>query len=280
MIHPIVAGQFYPAEKEALLKELGKCFSSAKGKGAFGKAAGKKVYGIISPHAGYVYSGNAAAVSYNAIKDSKEKTFVIIAPDHNGLCFSPTTTKEDFETPLGIVKTDKALVEKLFKKCDFLKQGVIQEHAVEVQLPFLQYLFKDDFKIVPIVIPSSSNCKELGKAIASVDRNNTVVIASSDFTHYGYNYGFMPFDAKNAKQSMQKLDAGAIEFIKKLDSEGFLKYVETTGATICGEYAIAAAIEAVKAMGAKKAELLKYYTSGDIVGDYSSAVGYAAVVFV
>lgn len=272
MIHPIVAGQFYPAGKEALLQELEKCFSSAKAdfKG--------KAYGIIAPHAGYVYSGNAAALSYKAIQGGKAKRFIILAPDHNGLCLNPTTTKEDFETPLGIVKTDTEFAEKLMKKCSFLKEARIQEHAVEVQLPFLQYLFKE-FKIVPIVIPSPQYYKELGKAIASLAKDS-VIICSSDFTHYGASYGFMPFDAKNAKEGMKKLDSGAIKFIEKLDSEGFLKYVEETGATICGEYAIAAAIEAVKAMGAKKGALLNYYTSGDIIGDYLSAVGYAAVVFV
>lgn len=274
MIKPIVAGQFYPSGKEALLKQLEKCFSSAKGKGAL-----EKVFGIIAPHAGYVYSGNAAALSYKAIEGCNGKTFVIIAPDHNGICFAPTTTKEDFETPLGVIKTDNQLVESLLKKCDFLKEGVIREHAVEVQLPFLQYLFKTDFKIVPIVIPSPKNYKELGKAIASVCRD-CIVIASSDFTHYGYNYGFMPFEAEDAKEGMKELDSGAVKFIEKLDSEGFLKYIEKTGATICGEYAIAAAIESVKAMKAKKAELLGYYTSGDVSGDYSSAVGYAAIRFV
>ncbi|HII15931.1 MAG TPA: AmmeMemoRadiSam system protein B [Nanoarchaeota archaeon] len=276
MIQPLAAGQFYPAKKEALLKELGRCFSSAKG----GRPSGenRKVYGIIAPHAGYVFSGNAAAMSYNAVKGSKAKTFVVIAPDHNGICSSPTTTKEDFETPLGVVQTDKALVEKLLKKCSFLKEGRIAEHAVEVQLPFLQYLFKG-FKIVPIVVPSPKNYKELGKAIAGACKD-CIIIVSSDFTHYGYNYGFMPFDAKNAKEGMEKLDSGAIKFIEKLDAEGFLGYVENTGATICGEYAIAAAIESVKQMKAKKAELLAYCTSGDVTGDYSSAVGYAALVFV
>lgn len=276
MIKPIVAGQFYPARKEELVKELEKCFSSAKSFGTKKSGSNKKVLGIIAPHAGYVYSGKAAATAYNAIKGAKEETFVVIAPDHNGFCFSPTTTKEDFETPLGIVKIDTEFVEKLMEKCSFLKSGRIQEHAVEVQLPFLQYLFKD-FKIVPVVMPSQKYAKELGKAIASI--GNCIVIASSDFTHYGASYGYMPFNEKEAKAGMRKLDAGAIKFIEKLDSEGFLNYVEDTGATICGQYAIATIIEAVKAMKSKKAKLMDYYTSGDIIGDYSSAVGYAAVAF-
>lgn len=273
MIHPIVAGQFYPAGKEALLKALDKCFSSAKGKGTFlEKGSAKKAYGIIAPHAGYVYSGKAAATAYNALKETK--TFVIFAPDHNGYCFNPATTKEDFETPLGVVKTDATLVEKLLAKCDFLKVSKIQEHAVEAQLPFLQFKFKD-FKIVPIVVPSPKYYKELGKAVKEICKD-AVIIASSDFTHYGASYGYMPFDVKDAPKEMKKLDLGALKFIEKLDAEGFLNYAEETGATICGQYAIACAIEAVKA---RKAELLTYYTSGDVSGDYSFAVGYAAVAF-
>lgn len=271
MITPIVAGQFYLAGKDALLKELEKCFSSAKSnfKG--------KAYGIIAPHAGYVYSGMGAAFSYQAIKGSKAKRFIILAPDHNGLCLNPTTSKEDFETPLGIIKTDAEFVEKLKSKCSFLKEARIQEHAVEVQLPFLQYLFKD-FKIVPIVIPSSEYYKELGRAIASLGKDS-VIICSSDFTHYGASYGYLPFIPGKAKEGMRKLDSGAIKFIEKLDAGGFLDYVQQTGATICGEYAIATAIKAVKAMKAKKAVLLNYYTSGDISEDYSLAVGYASIVF-
>lgn len=270
MIHPIVAGQFYPAGKEALIKQLEKCFSSAK------PSFKGKALGVIAPHAGYVYSGNGAAFSYKAIR--KAKRFIILAPDHNGLCFNPTTTKEDFETPLGIVKTDTEFVEKLKAKCSFMKEARIQEHAVEVQLPFLQHLLKD-FRIVPIVIPSPEYYKELGKAIASLAKDS-FIICSSDFTHYGASYGYVPFSEKEAKQGMKKLDSGAIKFIEKLDAEGFLKYVQETGATICGEYAIATAIEAVKAVGAKKGVLLNYYTSGDISEDYSLAVGYASVAFV
>ncbi|MDI6737495.1 MAG: AmmeMemoRadiSam system protein B [Nanoarchaeota archaeon] len=273
MIQPIAAGQFYPAGKDALLRQIEKCFSSAKSE------FNGKALGIIAPHAGYVYSGNAAALSYKAIEGCKGRTFVILAPDHNGLCFNPTTTKEDFETPLGIVKADTEFVEKLMKKCSFLKEEGIQEHAVEVQLPFLQYLFRDNFRIVPIVIPSPKHYKELGKAIASIAKDS-IIICSSDFTHYGSSYGYVPFDEKNAKEGVKKLDLNAIKFIEKLDAEGFLRYVNGTGATICGEYAIAAAIEAVKAMGARKGALLNYYTSGDVSGDYSFAVGYASVAFI
>jgi len=279
MIKPIVAGQFYPAGKDALVKQIEECFFSRLGAGKPKKQAGKGAFGFIAPHAGYSYSGFGASFVYKIIAEGKKpKRFVILAPDHNGVCYSMTTSFEDWETPLGIVKADRKFIKKLVLKCPFIKQGAIHEHAVEVQLPFLEYIYPD-VPIVPIVIPSPANCKELGKAIASISKD-TIVIASSDFTHYGAYYGFMPFDVKNAKEGMKKLDSGAIKFIEKLDSEGFHKYVEETGATICGQYAIMAAIEAVKAMGAKKADLLKYYTSGDVSKDYNSAVGYAAVVFV
>ncbi|MFH1065772.1 MAG: AmmeMemoRadiSam system protein B [Nanoarchaeota archaeon] len=279
MIKPIVAGQFYPSGKDALVKQIEECFSSKLGAGKPGKKSGKAAFGFIAPHAGYPYSGYCASFAYKKIAENKKpKRFVILAPDHNGVCYNMTTSFEDWETPLGIVKADRDFISKLVSKCPFLKQGPIHEHAVEVQLPFLNYIYPD-ILIVPIIIPSPANCKELGKAIASLGKDS-VIICSSDFTHYGAYYSFIPFDVKNAKEGMKKLDLNAIKFIENIDSEGFYKYVEKTGATICGQYAIMAAIEAVKAMGAKKAALLKYYTSGDVSKDYNSAVGYAAVEFV
>lgn len=279
MIKPIVAGQFYPAGKDALIRQIEECFSSRLGAGKPDKKKGKSAFGFIAPHAGYSYSGYCASFAYKKIAEIKKpKRVVILAPDHNGVCYGLTTSFEDWETPLGIVKADRDFISKLISKCPFLKNGAIHEHAVEVQLPFLKYIYPD-VPIVPIIIPSPDYCKELGKAIASISKE-TLVIASSDFTHYGAYYGYLPFDSKNAKESMKKLDLEAIKFIEKLDSEGFYRYVEKTGATICGQYAIMAAIEAVKAMGAKKAALLKYYTSGDVSKDYTMAVGYAAVEFV
>jgi len=280
MIRPIVAGQFYAEDPNVLKKQIESCFLSKFGPNALpGERKAKRLIGVLVPHAGYAFSGAAAAWAYKRIAESKfPKRFVILAPDHNGICYKPTTTTEDFQTPFGVVKTDKDFVEKLLKKCSFLKTGTIMEHAVEVQLPFLQYACKDieKVRIVPIVVPSAANYDKLGAAMAETDENCYII--SSDFTHYGFAYGYVPF-TENARQNIEKIDRKAIEYITALDAKNLLRYVESIGATICGVYAIATGIEAIKAKG-KKGELLAYYTSGDVTGDYTNSVGYAAIEFV
>jgi AmmeMemoRadiSam system protein B len=190
------------------------------------------------------------------------------------------TNKEDWETPFGLVKVNGTFITKLMEKCDFVKESDIGEHAIEVQLPFLQYVNKDrlkDITFVPLIVPSSENYMELGEAIAEIDED-VCVIASSDMTHFGPGYGYVPFTS-DIKENLYKQDNEAVSYIKKLDAKGFLAYRQSTGATICGAYAIAVAIEVVKNLFAKKGDLLMYYTSGDVLEDYNNAVGYAAVAF-
>jgi AmmeMemoRadiSam system protein B len=201
---------------------------------------------------------------------------------HSGL--PSCTSLEDWETPFGIVKVDIDF-QRAFMANSGLKQSEeahSQEHSIEVQLPFLQYCNKEYLKVIkiaPIIVSEDKDYRKTAKAIAkTVEQTGkkAAIIASSDFTHYGINYGFFPFSA-NVKENMYELDKGAIEAIKKLDSESFLKYIDKTGATICGRIPIATAIETCSLLGASKAKLLHYYTSGDVVGNYSSAVGYAAI---
>ncbi|MBW2965770.1 AmmeMemoRadiSam system protein B, partial [Candidatus Woesearchaeota archaeon] len=126
----------------------------------------------------------------------------------------------------------------------------------------------------------NSNYELFGKKIIEISKElgrRICLICSSDFTHFGINYAFMPF-SDNIKENLEKLDKGAIEFIKKLDAWSFMNYIDETGATICGRDAIATMISACKELKVEKVRLLKYYTSGDIVGDYSNAVGYASIV--
>lgn len=282
MIQPIVADQFYEANFDLLVKQIEACFQHELGPGETPSSRKKKeLCGIIAPHAGYQASGPCAAWAYKAVAESKfPKTFVIIAPDHNGIHDAITVCDDKWMTPMGVVNPDKEFIEKLLVKCDFIKKGVIREHAVEVQLPFLQYSCKDkirELKIVPIVMPSDINYRELGEAIPQISED-VCVIASSDFTHFGPSYGFTPFKY-NVKKGIYRLDGNAVSFVKKMDAEGFLSYWKKSKATICGAPAIASALVAVKELFAKKGDLLSYYTSGDISGDYTNAVGYAAVKF-
>jgi len=281
MIRSFVAGQFYEADFENLDKQIRQCFLDKRGPGALpGKRTNKKILGIISPHAGYFFSGPCQAWSYKAIAESKfPERFIILAPDHNGLHYSTTICYDDWETPLGVVRTDKEFIDKLLDATDIKKSPTIHEHAIEVQLPFLQYSNKDklkDIKIVPIIVPEKDDFQKLGEEIAEIAGNSTVII-SSDFTHYGPNYGFAPYGT-NYKKKMMQLDSGAIEKIKTLKSTDFLNYVNKTKTTICGKYPIALGMEILKEMFAKKVQLLQYYMSSDIVKDKNS-VGYASLSF-
>ena len=280
---PVAAGTFYEANPKLLEKEIKDCFKLKKGPGALpiSKREGF-VYGAIVPHAGYTYSGYSAAWAYKALGEAEPAdTYIILGPNHSGLGGSSLTT-QNFSTPLGIVRTDKALANYLVKKEVIVDSELphLEEHSVEVQIPFLQFINRnfDSWKILPIVLSNDIDYKKLALAIkeAMVDlKKRITVIASSDFTHYGHAYGYIPFSS-DIPDRIRKLDEGAIEFIKKLDDEGFLNYVYETGATICGALPIAVLL---RLMAHRKPELLQYYTSADLIGDYKNSVSYVSMIF-
>ncbi len=282
---PIVSGMFYPDDFDELSNQINDSFHSKFGPGALPiKKRTKEIFGVIAPHAGYQFSGAGAAWAYKEIAESKlADVYIILGLSHSG--FSSCISLEDWETPFGIVKVDEEFQRVLMANSG-LKQNEnahSQEHSIEVQLPFLQFTNKDylkQLKIAPVIVSEDRDYAQIAKAIAKTieqTRKKAIIIASSDFTHYGINYGFFPF-SNNVKENMHKLDNGAIEEIKRLNAPAFLDYINDTGATICGKIPIATAIESCKLLGAKKAKLLHYYTSGDVIKDYSSAVGYGAIV--
>ncbi|MBU0627987.1 MAG: AmmeMemoRadiSam system protein B [Nanoarchaeota archaeon] len=282
---PIVAGMFYADNFNELDSQINDSFNSKFGPWALPLSKRtKNILGIIAPHAGYPYSGPAAAWAYKEIAESKfPNTYIMLGLSHSG--YPSCVSLEDWETPFGPIKTDIEFNRTLMANSS-LKQNEeahAQEHSIEVQLPFLQFASKDhlkELKIAPIIISEDIPYEDIAKAIVKTieqTRRKVTIIISSDFTHYGMNYGFFPFHIEDAKERMYKLDKEAIENIKSLDPKKFLNYIEKTGATICGRTPIAAGIAICKILGAKKAELLNYYTSGDISKDYSSAVGYAAI---
>lgn len=291
----IVAGEFYLSDKSGLNKQIESCFFNKFGPGSLPRAFDlkQKKIALIVPHAGYQYSGPCAAHCYKTLMEVNKKdladTFILIGPNHSGYGNVPFALSfENFETPFGLAKNDTELGDKLVKEASSLglqKDEVVHkfEHSVEVQLPFLQFcygLVKKDFKIIPIVVATGDyeKCVEAATAIVKVlremKREKICIIASSDFTHYGYSYGFVPFTG-NVKQNLYNWDKKCITQILKLDSKSF--YKEAIKTTICGTAPIVMAIEIAKALKAKRASLLKYYTSGDVWNDYKNAVGYASI---
>jgi AmmeMemoRadiSam system protein B len=233
MRNAIVSGKFYPAKAEELKKQIDKFFSSLDV--ASVKIKGdREIKAAIVPHAGYFYSGKCASFVYNLLKKEKVDTFIILGTNHSGLGEKVCFSVDDFETSLGRVETDIEFIEDLLikgKKTNF-NGGVDEnahryEHSIEVQLPFLQSVQKK-FKIVPVLIRDLTiiELKSLGKLISDLVKEHEkkgkriFVLASSDFTHYGPSYNFVPFSG-NVKENLYALDEKAINSILRLDSDEF-----------------------------------------------------------
>jgi len=275
---PSVAGAFYEGKAEALKDQIKYCFLHKLGPRRIPKvneAGPRRIIGLICPHAGYEYSGPVAANAYYELAlDGKPDTVVILGPNHRGYGSPLATAHEGFwRTPLGEVEVDgetaKAIVHES-RLVDIDHFAHLEEHSIEVQLPFLQYLYGSEFKFAPICfqIQDLASAVEVGKALAAVlASENAVVIASSDMTHY------------EPQRNAVAKDTAALKAAEAMDEKRFYSSIEKQNVTACGYGPIAALIVAAKGLGAKEAELLCYKTSGDITGDYSSVVGYAALCF-
>ena len=261
----IVEGSFYESSFTKLENQIKDLFE--KGPGSLPiKKREKNIFAAISPHAGYTFSGKCQAWVYKELAESKfPKVYVILGTNHTSTY--NVINYEDWETPFGIVKNAKINLK-------IREDDMRQEHSIETQLPFLQFINKDhlkEIKILPILINHYD--EELCKKIAEI--KDFTLIISSDFTHYGPNYNYSPF-IYNKKESLYDMDKKAINFILDLDLEGFLEYSKDK--TICGKGAIANMIKICQLLKKDKTRLINYYTSGDIVNDYTNAVGYGGLI--
>ena len=265
---PIVAGAFYPGTSTALVSTLARLFG-----GAPPTAAGRltAAMGLIVPHAGYIYSGQVAARGYEKLASRGRPDWVIIlGTNHTGLGRPISLARAGvWHTPLGDtpIATDIAdqLVERGFPVAE---EAFRHEHSIEVQLPFVQYLFGLDIPFVPVcvMLPEFSTLATAGARLAEVVRGtNGAVIVSSDFTHY------------EPDGMARELDRGAIERILALDAPGFYHLVVRNRLSICGAGAITILLAAAAQLGWHRTELITYATSGDVTGDRTAVVGYAAV---
>ena len=264
MRKPVVAGQFYPGSEALLEKELSALTVDKKKK--------LDAVGVVSPHAGYVYSGPVAGEVLSSIK--AKTTYIILGPNHTGFG-KPfgLDAERTWKTPLGEVNIDKELAEAILGHSQHVEKDTLchnYEHSIEVQLPFLQFLNRN-FTFVPIIISSADGktYKEIGKGLARAIKDlkkDVTIIASSDMTHY------------EPHESAKKKDKMAIDKVLALDIDGFLETVESHQISMCGYAPAAIMMQASLELGAKQAKLIKYNTSGDTSGDYSAVVGYAGIV--
>jgi len=284
---PAVAGQFYDASKERLIQTIKNCFTDERGPGKIPKIEdkGKNIKGLVVPHAGFIYSGAIAAHSFKIIAENGfADTFIILGPNHTGIGSGVSTvTKGRWLTPLGKVKINENLANKIHKGIiDSDETAHKREHSLEVQLPFLQYLAGNkEFSFVPITMTMQDMDTniEVGKILADAIKKSDekiVIIASSDFSHIGFNYMTMPPAGERVDKYAEKQDKMAIDKILKLDAKGLVETVNNKNISMCGYGAVSSMITAAKKLGAKKAELLKYGTSYEVQPG-SSCVGYGAI---
>lgn len=274
--HSFVAGSWYAGTAEALRKQIEWCFTHELGPGKMPEVVEKgprNIIGVVCPHAGYMYSGPVAAHAYHKLAaDGRPDVVVIFCPNHTGFGSALALMNEGvWRTPFGDVEIDTAAANQILSEASIIDvdDGAhAREHSVELQLPFLQYLYGTAFKLVPIcfLMQDLESSRDVGLAVSKVlSGKNALVIASTDMTHY------------ESQRSAERKDKMAIDAVTKLDAERYYSLVESYNISTCGYGPTVAAITAAKKLGASEGQLLFYRTSGDVTGDLSAVVGYASI---
>ncbi len=276
--YPSVAGSWYAGTANSLRKQLEELFThelGPKNLPLLAKKGSRNLIGLVVPHAGYMASGPIAAHAYYRLAaDGKPDVIVILGPNHTGRGSALSIMNEGvWRTPLGDVEIDAEVANRIVGASSIIDvdaRAHAYEHSIELQLPFLQYLYGSEFKFIPIcfMMQDLQSSREVGKAVAkALIGKNGLVIASSDMTHY------------EPQKIAEEKDKLAIDAILKMDEGNYYHLVEQYGISTCGYGPTIAAITAAKELGAKKTELLCYKTSGDVLGDRSAVVGYASIAF-
>jgi hypothetical protein len=275
----LTTGPWYPADPQRLSRMLDDFFKQTPVPAKTGT-----IRGIIAPHAGYDYSGRCAARAYRCMSPSRaiRRVFILGASHHYGFYGARVAAFSAFATPLGQVAVDTEICRSLSRQSFFRYDNATMqnEHSLENQLPFLQKILGSaNFKIVPILFGAlqKNDFEKMAAIIAAYCDEETLLVASSDLTHYGENFAYTPFKA-DIKKQLTQLDTGFIETIQKLDFAKFFSYHEKTGITACGFVPIGVMIRLFEKQNIRCA-LTDYYTSGDLNNDYSSCVSYASLIF-
>jgi AmmeMemoRadiSam system protein B len=273
--HSHYAGSFYEDTFKALNEQIERCFQHQLGPRKIPKAqAGShKLLALISPHAGYMFSGPVASHGYYlAAQDGRPDTVIIIGPNHTGYGSGISTVVQGrWRTPLGDVELDTELAKKVqhaSKLIDIDESAHQFEHSIEVQLPFLQYIYGSTFKLIPISMRTQDleASQDVGEAVAkTISDRKVLLIASTDLSHYE------SYDEAKAKDQL------VINTILDLNADDLQLTVLSKSVSMCGYGPTSAVIIASKMLGATRTRLLSYSTSGEVSGDYSRVVGYASI---
>jgi AmmeMemoRadiSam system protein B/AmmeMemoRadiSam system protein A len=275
-----IAGTWYPGNPEEIRRLLQGYLDQVPD--AITRDTGD-LTALIVPHAGYRYSGLTAAYGYKLLQKRRPKRVILLGPSHHasfrGLSLGEFSS---YETPLGRVPVDPGARE-LLAGCPlitFEPTGHLKEHSLDIQVPFLQVLFDPPPPIVPLLVGrlEEKDYPALAACLSRLLDNETVIVVSTDFTHYGPNFFYLPFPHDDFIASrLQVLDQGACDKILDQDRTGFLAYRKSTGITVCGFRPVALLLELLPV--GTHAEKLFYDTSGRITGDYRNSVSYLAIAF-
>ncbi|RMD92320.1 MAG: AmmeMemoRadiSam system protein B [Calditrichaeota bacterium] len=265
---PAVADAFYPGDPSILAKEIDQMLEEANPPTIEGE-----LKALVCPHAGYMYSGSVAATGYKLLVDKNFSVIAIISPSHREYFPAVSVfTGKGYETPLGLVPVAEELCEKLIEKDSKIMaswSGHRDEHALEVQLPFLQRVLKD-FAVIPIVMGTQDydTCVLLGEALADVIKDqNALIIASSDLSHY------------HTYTEAVRIDQHTVNLVESFDEEELMNSLEKGISEACGGGPIIATMVASKKNGANKSKAILYKNSGDVTGDFTAVVGYLSAAF-
>jgi AmmeMemoRadiSam system protein B len=261
---PAVSGQFYPGNPNRLSEEIERLIDP--------KIKKQKAIGIVSPHAGYIYSGQVAGMVFSSVEIPE--SVIILGPNHTG--YGPRASIMEtgsWQMPMGEVKIDQETAQTILRDSDIIQSDTsaqMLEHSIEVQVPFLQY-FQPNLQIVPIVLSgyNFSMCQSIAHSIVKgIQSNNkdTLIVASTDLTHY------------KSQTEANRNDQKVIDKILNLNAQELLEIVIQEEISMCGVIPVTTMLLAAKELEARKATLVKYMTSGDVSGDFSNVVGYAGIV--
>jgi len=262
-----VAGMFYPSDPVELQELVSSLLASVQKRKVQGK-----IRGVVSPHAGYVYSGSTAASGFALLAGASYKTVVVVSPSHREFFDGVSAYPGDaYNTPLGEVAVDRTMRDRLIEECDIVvasEAGHGQEHAIEVQLPFLLSTIRG-FSLLPLVMgrQSGAYCRQLGEALGSLLRDKeALLVASSDLSHY------------HPANVAERLDRIVREHLQRFDAEGLMNELEKGSTEACGGGPVVAVMVALRLMGVDHMDVVYHCNSGDVSGDSSSVVGYLSAV--
>ena len=264
----VISGTWYPGDPKVLKEEINDFYAQAPD----AKISGR-IYGLIVPHAGYIYSGQIAAFAYKTISQETFDDVIVIGPSHRAFFRGVSIyDRGGYETPLGVVPVDINLAKDIMAQSDitfYMPEAHSQEHSLEIQLPFLQVAL-GQFRFVPLVMGEQDRgtSEDLARSIVKAVKGRSVlIVGSSDLSHF------------HSYEKAVKLDSMVLKRIENMDGRGLLEDLERNLSEACGGGPAAVTMMISEQLGANKSKLLKYANSGDVTGDRGSVVGYASAVF-